>query len=101
MKKFIIKFLTDSAGANEQMFFLLYWKKYLAVSYKSSILYIERNEEVYNMKMIIEYEIVNSFEKPIDMMYICDIISRLDSIRVGLIIAWTVKVPIKDNKNAW
>ena len=39
------------------------------------------------MKMIIEYEIVNSFEKPIDMMYICDIISRLDSIRVGLIIA--------------
>ena len=38
------------------------------------------------MKMIIEYEIVNSFEKPIDMMYICDIINRLDSIRVGPII---------------
>lgn len=39
------------------------------------------------MKMIIEYEIVNSFEKPIDMMYICDITNRLDSVRVGPIIA--------------
>lgn len=39
------------------------------------------------MKMIIEYEIINSFEKPIYMMYICDIINRLDSVRVGPIIA--------------
>lgn len=39
------------------------------------------------MKMIIEYEIVNSFEKPIDMMYIYDIINRLDSVRVSPIIA--------------
>lgn len=39
------------------------------------------------MKMIIEYEIVNSFEKLINMIYICDIINRLDSVRVGSIIA--------------
>ena len=38
------------------------------------------------MKMIIEYEIVNSFEKPVDIMYICNIINRLDSIRVSSII---------------
>lgn len=50
------------------------------------------------MKMIVEYEVTNSFNNPIDMTYIYGIMNKVDSVRIGPVVARTIKVSITESE---
>lgn len=50
------------------------------------------------MKMIVEYEVTNSFNNPIDMTYIYGIMNKVDSVQIGPVVARTIKVSITESE---